>query len=298
MRLPFNGNYPVTQRFNDSCCRASYAQFGMTGHNGIDYGLPSGTPVVAAEDGVAYVKSDPAGFGNYVEVFGPHKTIYAHLQGATVASGTRVAAGQQIGISDNTGNSSGAHLHFGVKPLNPDNNNGFFGAIDPQPLFNQGDEMIPDANHLQALFRAFRGRDATADEVKRYVGAPYSGMVEALNGGPERDATNKALAVGKVAVRDKWDQQIFGLQAKVSDLNARIADLEERLSAADEIIVKLQDQLQKLQPQVPQPGTTTPQSPPDNVALDPPTNPLASMLLTSIVALKALYVKLNGKEVS
>jgi hypothetical protein len=140
VRLPFNGSYPVTQPFGVN--PANYAQFGMKGHNGIDYGLPTGTPVVATIAGVAHVLSDPLGFGNYVTVTnGQYKTIYAHLKNALVLNGQQVVTGQAIGISNNTGNSSGPHLHFGVKPVNPDNNNGYFGAIDPQPLLNQGDEM-------------------------------------------------------------------------------------------------------------------------------------------------------------
>jgi murein DD-endopeptidase MepM/ murein hydrolase activator NlpD len=61
MRLPFNGNFPITQPFGVN--PAAYAKFGMKGHNGIDYGLPSGTPVVAAISGTARVLSDPYGFG-------------------------------------------------------------------------------------------------------------------------------------------------------------------------------------------------------------------------------------------
>ena len=41
-------------------------------------------------------------------------TIYAHLDSATVLNSNGVKAGQQIGISDNTGRSTGPHLHFEV----------------------------------------------------------------------------------------------------------------------------------------------------------------------------------------
>jgi murein DD-endopeptidase MepM/ murein hydrolase activator NlpD len=67
-------------------------------------------------------------------VLGAHKTIYAHLTRATRPTGVLIKAGEQIGISGNSGNvypvptpqnpNAGQHLHFGVKPLNPDNNNG------------------------------------------------------------------------------------------------------------------------------------------------------------------------------
>jgi hypothetical protein len=133
MRLPFNGSYPLTQPFGVN--PQDYAKFGMVGHNGLDYGLPSGTPVVAAHSGVAFVMYEAGGFGTYIQVVGTeYKTIYAHLQKAVINNGQTVQEGQLIALSDNTGNSSGPHLHFGVKPIPQDSNNGYLGAIDPAPL--------------------------------------------------------------------------------------------------------------------------------------------------------------------
>lgn len=141
MRIPFDGEFPTNQAYNDPCCRASYAKFGMNGHNGIDFGLPSGTPVLAAIDGTVYVGFEAGGYGNYVFITGEYQTVYGHLQVVGVSTGQRVTVGQQIGRSGNTGNSSGPHLHFGVRPINYDRNNGFLGYIDPQPLFNGGQYM-------------------------------------------------------------------------------------------------------------------------------------------------------------
>lgn len=141
MRLPFNGEYRVTQRFGEN--PAYYKKFGLKGHNGIDYALPLNTPVLAAEDGTATIHQDPE-LGNFVMVMGQHKTLYCHLTRATIANGQKVKAGEQVGLSGNTGNSTGPHLHFGVKPIPQDNNNGFGGAIDPEPLI--GDDMAKDFN--------------------------------------------------------------------------------------------------------------------------------------------------------
>jgi hypothetical protein len=166
----------------------------MIGHNGIDYGLPTGTPVVAATAGVAYVLSDPPGFGNYVQITGKdYKTIYAHLQKATVSNGAPVQEGQQIGVSNNTGNSSGPHLHFGVKPIvGLNNNNGFFGAIDPQPLLNQGTTTMPALDLARARVIAFGllGRNG------------YDGRGNALNG--DADADLNQNHVGKDPYEEIW----------------------------------------------------------------------------------------------
>lgn len=144
MRLPFSGKFPVNQKFNDACCRTSYARFGLRGHDGIDYGLPCGTPVVAAHAGTIFAGYDKGGFGNYILVQTPHlETIYGHLQSFAVRSGQRVKEGQLIAHSNSTGNSTGCHLHFGVMPLPRNNRNGFAGFVDPAPY------LVPTPKRFQ-----------------------------------------------------------------------------------------------------------------------------------------------------
>lgn len=174
MHLPFSGNWPITQLFGAN--PQDYAKFGMNGHNGTDYGLPAGTPVLAAESGRVSLLNDPPGFGTYVEIVGAHKTVYAHLKSWAVSNGTIVNEGQVIGYSNNTGNSSGPHLHLGVKPLNPDRNNGYLGAIDPQPLLSQEGGNVPsskdmvDETAVRLGYNLALDRDASPEEVKLWVG--------------------------------------------------------------------------------------------------------------------------------
>src|SRR5262245_49887407 len=98
MRYPFNGSFAITQKFGAN--PADYARFGMKGHNGIDFTLPSGTPVVAATAGKVYFMSDPDGFGVWAEVWGSqYRTIYAHLLRRAVDNGATVAEGQVIAYS-------------------------------------------------------------------------------------------------------------------------------------------------------------------------------------------------------
>lgn len=96
----------------------------------VDFGADIGTPVVAARDGVVMqVESDFAKAGLDLEKFGGRANfvrilhddgtmaLYAHLQesGVLVRVGQRVHAGQQIGLSGNTGFTTGPHLHFVVQ---------------------------------------------------------------------------------------------------------------------------------------------------------------------------------------
>jgi len=136
--VPVSG--PITQLFGKN--PDVYKKWGFPGHNGIDYGIPNGTPVKSATSGkVAAVSFEDGGYGNYVKI--AHKdgaktfyTYYAHLASAAVSAGQSVNAGQVIGHSNNTGSSTGPHLHFGVKIEGE--NPAYKGYVDPMPYFSGG----------------------------------------------------------------------------------------------------------------------------------------------------------------
>ena len=90
------------------------------GHNGLDFGIKVGTPVEATMDGkVTYAGWNNQGYGNLVIVEnGDYKTYYAHLSSIPVSIGDSVAAGTTIGLSGNTGNSTGPHLHYEIRKNN------------------------------------------------------------------------------------------------------------------------------------------------------------------------------------
>lgn len=96
---------------------------GQKGHEGIDLRAPNGTPIYAAASGEVYrVSGDTGAYGIHVRIRhehpdGPFKTIYAHFQQANVSEGDKVNAGDVIGLANNTGNSSGAHLHLTLKKV-------------------------------------------------------------------------------------------------------------------------------------------------------------------------------------
>lgn len=133
-------------------------RFGIIGgHNGLDYVASHGTPIRACHDGVVtYAGQDSAeGWGvriithdtyDYKEKDVYFETLYWHLiPDIPVKAGHKVKSGDIIGYADNTGMSTGSHLHFGLKPkmkttggtyYNVEQNNGHYGAIDPRPYFN------------------------------------------------------------------------------------------------------------------------------------------------------------------
>lgn len=120
------GGYPwaVTSPYGNRTLSNGDSRF----HNGIDFGITTGTPVGAPVAGkVQYVQIDPYntyhlgsagwGRGTGVNLLGDDGVIYQfwHLSKTGLQTGDRVDAGGLVGLSGNTGYSTGDHLHFGTK---------------------------------------------------------------------------------------------------------------------------------------------------------------------------------------
>lgn len=105
----------VSQWFGEHAI--DYSIFNLAGHNGVDYAVPVGTPILAAHAGrVSQVGDDPTGWGIFIRLVGAgYSTLYAHLSEAQVRVGDAVMLGQQIALSGNTGNTTGPHLHWGLR---------------------------------------------------------------------------------------------------------------------------------------------------------------------------------------
>ena len=154
--------YPVKKHYVGQRFGANqvpfYKEMGMPGHNGMDIVAQDGKIVRASHDGIVTFAGDDgsAGLGIVIRTLKPFeyegkevffKTIYWHLKvgGIKVKASQQVKAGDIIALADNTGRSTGSHLHFALKPIkqgeaewmweNIEQNNGYKGAIDPEPYF-------------------------------------------------------------------------------------------------------------------------------------------------------------------
>ncbi|MFJ9753131.1 peptidoglycan DD-metalloendopeptidase family protein [Streptomyces chartreusis] len=86
-------------------------------HTGVDFAIAIGMPVYAVSNGTIVSAGWQGAYGNAIVIRHEdgHYTLYAHLSGVEVTVGQLVTTGTEIGLSGNTGNSTGPHLHFEVR---------------------------------------------------------------------------------------------------------------------------------------------------------------------------------------
>ena len=102
--------------------RKSPGGIGSTNHKGVDIGTPMRTPILAAKSGTVTWASWNGGYGECIIIYHGkgNSTLYGHLDNLSgspynVKLGDTVRQGDLIGWSGTSGNSTGPHLHFGIK---------------------------------------------------------------------------------------------------------------------------------------------------------------------------------------
>lgn len=162
--FPVAGNdWRISSGFGN---RSSPGGIGSTNHKGIDIAAPIGTGVIAPVSGTVIYAGQASGYGNYIKLRGDDGNIYefGHLNSIGVSKGSTVNAGYGIGTVGNTGNSTGPHLHFGVKDA-------LGKAINPSGLLGKGKSLLKKGGDLLGI--------STGDAVEMAANAviPGSGVV-------------------------------------------------------------------------------------------------------------------------
>jgi murein DD-endopeptidase MepM/ murein hydrolase activator NlpD len=115
-----------------------------TMHRGIDFGAATGTPIMAAGDGVVEKAGAQGGYGNLVLLRhnATYETAYAHMSrfAAGIKPGAHVRQGQVIGYVGATGLATGPHLHYEVR-INRDQVNPLSIKMMPGPKLG-GHELL------------------------------------------------------------------------------------------------------------------------------------------------------------
>ncbi|MHB0976721.1 MAG: murein hydrolase activator EnvC family protein [Candidatus Aquicultorales bacterium] len=120
--IPAGSMADVTSEFGP---RSSPTAGASSNHMGMDFGLPEGTPIVAANSGTVIEAGYGGGYGNLTVIDHGNglTSAYAHQSSIAVSVGQTVQAGQLIGYIGSTGVSTGPHLHFEIRvdgePQNP-----------------------------------------------------------------------------------------------------------------------------------------------------------------------------------
>jgi murein DD-endopeptidase MepM/ murein hydrolase activator NlpD len=114
MRTPING-----ARLSSGFGKRKHPILGYTKmHRGTDFAAPTGTPIMAAGDGVVDFIGRNGAYGKYIRIRhnSSYKTAYAHMSGFKrgLKQGDRVKQGDTIGYVGTTGRSTGPHLHYEV----------------------------------------------------------------------------------------------------------------------------------------------------------------------------------------
>jgi septal ring factor EnvC (AmiA/AmiB activator) len=226
------GDNPTRSMPSDSWLIQTFGNYQPDGHTGIDYPCPVGTPIKAVTSGtvihVGYYGGSYAdneywiapGFAGYCYVIdhGWFIGIYAHGQenAARVSVGQWVNEGQVIGLSGNTGGSTGPHLHFEILQDGFVVNSYMFGRSNPAIL-------------LDGISAASQGYITPASEE------------DDLSAEFERDV--RAQMEKDAAAFAKLDRD---LRAQLNDLPALDRDLRADLAVKGRQIVALSSANEKL----------------------------------------------------
>ena len=214
----FSSGYRITQKYGNN--PTYYSQWGFNGHEGLDCvpaNLQQSWDVLTPEK-IEIVRDYDTPRDNYgVMVVGicwetKRSWWFCHLEKNYCKVGDVIEAGKPVGKMGNTGNSSGAHLHLGVRECdsngNPINlNNGNKGFIDPLPLLEKSMSTISIET---SVFEKLVAASTKMDEV---IALGYT----------------SAAAVKEAIIKLQAD-----LQAKQNAIDENVQDLKEVLAELEE----------------------------------------------------------------
>lgn len=165
-RYPFEGNYRLSSNFNPR--RLHPVTGRVSPHNGTDFAMPIGTPIIAPANGRVERVGNHHAAGRYVVVRhdNGYRTRYLHLSRPLVSQGERVEMGERIALSGNTGRSTGPHLHYEVIVNNTPVN---AMTVDlPENTSLSGDTLIAFQRHAEPVLAALESGETGPVNVASY----------------------------------------------------------------------------------------------------------------------------------
>ena len=253
-RQPFKGTYPITQAYGELIPGVTVNN---APHTGIDYGCPEGTPILASADGTVMAAGwDLTGYGFRVII--RHEdgraTLYAHLDSISVNFRDQVRQGQEIGLSGQSGNVTGPHLHFEARRVWNDFRTHFdpvtlplmsfadFAAGNPENPEESSQKLAHTSQNNSAcrmLHPALKEADAFAqgdllrvqcpDGVKAFhdTGFSYSRMSSYLQGTPFYFTGDTAVRKDNGLTYMRVVPALFSVWIAVHDGDTQLLDKED-----------------------------------------------------------------------
>ena len=260
--------FELTQGFGGN--PEAYARFGLKGHNGWDLktkfpDTPQGfRNIFSSWKSKFYGQGNEGndGFGLYFEtiihLYNAYKLTYAHCK--SIEQFDNKSEGESMAISDNTGNSTGSHLHLTVKRgqlsngkfVSENYNNGYFGAINPQIFFDElrkykkekGADSVPEGclvpntpewrtKYEQVVFSATKWAESLKFlDITDDPNTTPSDRIKSIIGGyksRETDLSNKLNE--KMVELGKANQEILNRKEQVSRLEGDLLEKEKYYKA-------------------------------------------------------------------
>ena len=143
LQPPIYGTPRISQRFAEN--PPMYTPYGLAGHPGLDYAVPTGTVIRSPVAGTCYIGSETyAAYGTHLWIrpdvgaglavpSGSQPApdawvLLGHLSRILCDTREKVQPGSIVALSGNTGRSTGPHLHLGIETREP--NAGYHDALD------------------------------------------------------------------------------------------------------------------------------------------------------------------------
>lgn len=217
-------------------------------HRGEDRACPTGSPIIV--QGVTIGLVGATGLAS-----GPHLHFQCMRGGDVDPAPYRWAAGKVT--------TAGWHSQFGnhIRITHTDGTEMIYAHLSKinvtvgQVLGGStggGDMPIPDHDNYYGrynkLMMQVRGREMSRDEFrKNIVGVSDLVAVERISDNPESDRATEWQNVGRLAVQDKWQQQIYDLTSRVNQLSGEVKGLAQTINEKQAEISSLQDKAADLE---------------------------------------------------
>lgn len=243
-------NYPVRKVFITQYWgvnQATYAHLGLKGHNGIDLRIFDNDgnkalsgDLIAPHDGkIIEAALDSDGYGWYYKIENDIEgSILGHNKELLFKVGDTVKEGQLIGYTDNTGWSTGSHVHWGYyrKPRN--RNDGYSGTCDPRPYIKPKEGVDMSANMY--TMKSGKQLDLNNEASMKAACDVYDEVI------------NQGLYVKKSEVDEQVKDKTAELSSKISDYAKKNKELEKDIILLKDDIENLQINLDACKSQVPE----------------------------------------------